>query len=238
MPPAQGDVPISPTLDSNETYTHSACVDVLTELMAAVEDNVAENEEVTIQEENEEAKQDTEPLRVARDPQLPSRDDVESHRCTHIPFRSWCRHCVCGRGRGDPHLRRADASSIPIVGLDYFFIDGEQVKTRKELDLPEDEAGEAALEAARASGALIKCLIIRCNSTKCIFANVVPRKGADEEDLAANHVVRAVEWLGHTELILKGGNQAALQARTARALELIRIKVTRVTKVSTKCSGV
>ena len=167
------------------------------ELMAAVEGDVEGEEEVTIQEEDEEAEQDAQPLHVARDPLLPSQADVECHRCTHIPFRSWCRHCIQGRGRGDPHLRKADASNIPLVGLDYFFIDGEQVKTRSELDFSEDTAGEAELEAARASGALIKCLIIRCSGAKCIFAHVVPRKGADEEDFAAGHVVRTVGWLGH-----------------------------------------
>ena len=57
------------------------------ELMAAVEGDVEGEEEVTIQEEDEEAEQDAEPLRIARDPLLPSQADVESHRCTHIPFR-------------------------------------------------------------------------------------------------------------------------------------------------------
>ena len=95
--------------------------------MAPVEDGREEEEEIEIQEE-----QDVEPLRVARDPKLPSLDDVESHRCSHIPFRDWCRHCVLGRGRGDPHLRTGD-SSIPVVGCDYFFVEGDKIKKRKEL---------------------------------------------------------------------------------------------------------
>ena len=122
--------------------------------MAPVEDGREEEEEIEIQEE-----QDVEPLRVARDPKLPSLDDVESHRCSHIPFRDWCRHCVLGRGRGDPHLRTGD-SSIAVVGCDYFFIEGDKIKKRKELDYAMDENGEAELEAARASGKLIKCVAI------------------------------------------------------------------------------
>ena len=112
-------------------------MDKLSDLMAPVEDGREEDELVEIQEE--EAEQDAEPLRVAKDPKLPSQEDVESHRCSHIPFREWCRHCVLGRGRGDPHLRTA-GSSIPVVGLDYFFIDGDKVKARKELDYPDDPA--------------------------------------------------------------------------------------------------
>ena len=148
---------------------------MLAELMAALEDAEGE-EEITIEEE-----QDEEPLKIARDPQLPSRADVECHRCCHIPFRDWCRWCVMGRGRGDPHLASA-GSSMPIVGLDYFFIEGDAIKNRDELDYEKDETGEAALDAARESGTLIKCLIIRCNTTKCLFGHVIPRKGADEED--------------------------------------------------------
>ena len=72
-------------------------MDKLAELMAALED-VEGEEEITINEE-----QDTEPLKTARDPRLPSPEDVECHHCCHIPFRSWCRWCIMGRGRGDPH---------------------------------------------------------------------------------------------------------------------------------------
>jgi len=199
--------------------------------MASVEDGREEEEEIEIQESVDE--QDAEPLRIARDPKLPSHDDVECHRCSHIPFRDWCRHCVLGRGRGDPHLRTT-GSSIAIVGLDYFFIEHDQVKKRKELDFAEDAAGEAALEDARASGTLVKCLVIRCAATKCLFGHVVPRKGADEEDFAAGLVVKAVEWLGHTELIIKGDNEPALQALISRSLELVRVKVERVTRISSE----
>ena len=129
-----------------------------------------------------------------------------------------------GRGRGDPHLRTT-GSSIAIVGLDYFFIEGDLLKRRKELDFPEDAACEAALEDARASGSLIKCLVTRCDATKCVFGHVVPRKGADEEDFVAGLVVKAVEWLGHTELIIKGDSGPALQALISRSLGLVRVKV-------------
>ena len=62
----------------------------------------------------------------------------------------------------------------------------------------------------------------------------MPCKGADEQDFAANRVVKIVEWLGHTELILKGDNEPALQALTARALELIRVRVDGVKKIGSE----
>jgi hypothetical protein len=98
--------------------------------MAPVEDGSTEEEEIEIQDI--EGDQDAEPLRVARDPKLPFQADIECHRCSHIPFRSWCRWCVQGRARGDQHLR-STGSSVPIVGLDYVSIGGDTVKARTEL---------------------------------------------------------------------------------------------------------
>ena len=82
------------------------------ELMAPLE--TANEGEIEIEDEEEE------PLKIARDPRLPPPGEVEGHRCTHYPYRSWCKFCVMGRGRGDPHRLKGD-SMIPIVGLDYFF---------------------------------------------------------------------------------------------------------------------
>ena len=31
----------------------------------------------------------------------------QDHELTHIPYRSWCVHCVRGAGRSDAHRRRA-----------------------------------------------------------------------------------------------------------------------------------
>ena len=33
----------------------------------------------------------------------PSSQEVEEHMKTHIPFRSWCAHCIRGRRRNSPH---------------------------------------------------------------------------------------------------------------------------------------
>ena len=40
-------------------------------------------------------------------PRLPSRQEVQEHELTHIPYRSWCVHCVRRAGRSDAHRRRA-----------------------------------------------------------------------------------------------------------------------------------
>ena len=38
-------------------------------------------------------------------PYQPTAADVELHNRTHLPYRSWCEHCVKGRGRNTAHRR-------------------------------------------------------------------------------------------------------------------------------------
>ena len=63
-----------------------------------------------------------EPPNKASNPRLPSAADVEEHNRTHIPYRSWCKWCVLGRGRGIQH-RKAGASTVPIIGVDLLLPD-------------------------------------------------------------------------------------------------------------------
>ena len=36
-------------------------------------------------------------------PEAPTQTEIEEHCRTHIPFRSWCYHCVCGNALNDSH---------------------------------------------------------------------------------------------------------------------------------------
>ena len=57
-------------------------------------------------------------------PTIPTRSEREEHEKTHVQFRSWCKHCVCGRGMSSPHR---DVSSSrkshlhPTIAMDYCF---------------------------------------------------------------------------------------------------------------------
>ena len=59
-----------------------------------------EKEVVEINEEPQDVEQDVEPLKSASSPTLPCPAEVERHRLTHLPFRSWCWACIMGRGLG------------------------------------------------------------------------------------------------------------------------------------------
>ena len=193
-------------------------------LVAPTFDDVGDNEEVLVQEELD---TEVEPLKTAPDPGQPTKRQVEEHRTqAHIPYRSWCRWCNLGRGRGMQHRSR-EGSLIPIVGLDYFFLTEGGVKLRKELEMSDEEIAEA-----RGKGELVKCLIVRCMKTKAVFAHVVPCKGDDEAGAVVDMVIRDVQWLGHARLILKADNEPALQALVRRALEMAKVECKDLEQVS------
>ena len=56
-------------------------------------------------------------------PYTPSRAEVIQHRLQHHPYRSWCPHCVRGKGREDRHSKSNQKDSfggIPKLASDYF----------------------------------------------------------------------------------------------------------------------
>ena len=121
-------------------------------MIARTEDDVGQNVEVQIDGGSDEV----EPIKHAIDPGQPTATQVEDHRKTHLPFRSWCKWCVLGRGRGLQH-RKSGTSSVPVIGMDYFFLTKGGAHTRKELSFAVTEAGEAGLEASRAPARPARC---------------------------------------------------------------------------------
>ena len=62
-------------------------------------------------------------------PDEPSKDEIEAHMKTHVPFRSWCAICVKGRGRRGAHLQGAvedGGRDHTVLAIDCGFLkDGE-----------------------------------------------------------------------------------------------------------------
>ena len=77
------------------------------------------SEEVDIEDTED---QDAEEVKTVPDPGQPSDEERENHRIDRYPFRSWCKHCLSGRGTGQGHRRNGTVSDIPRIGIDYFFI--------------------------------------------------------------------------------------------------------------------
>ena len=52
-----------------------------------------------------------------------SKEEYDSHQLTHLPFRSWCDHCVKGKAVDDVHRPRIVPHRCEAeMGMDYFFL--------------------------------------------------------------------------------------------------------------------
>ena len=106
------------------------------------------------------------------DPKKPSREEVEEHAKTHLPFRSWCRHCVRGRGKEMAHYRTDETSGLREMHVDFFFMGREH------------EPGKT-----------VPTVAVKERKPKMMIATVVPRKSTwgilGEED----HGVLEGDWV-------------------------------------------
>ena len=53
-----------------------------------------------------------------QNPPLPTEAEVEEHNLTNLPCRSWCRHCVRGRGKEMLLRKLEDEAGMPEVHAD------------------------------------------------------------------------------------------------------------------------
>ena len=79
---------------------------------------------------------DVEAPKLTNVPVAPTQQEIEDHNVNHLPFRSWCKHCV--RGRSKAHAHRSNESRIsdvPIVSIDYMFMNQSQ-SVKEEKGMP------------------------------------------------------------------------------------------------------
>ena len=64
--------------------------------------------------------------RALHGPRMPSKREVEEHKLTHLPFRSWCNHCLRGKGLKKGHRRCKhgddDMEKVPRFAMDYGYM--------------------------------------------------------------------------------------------------------------------
>ena len=81
----------------------------------------------------------------------PTQAEQDEHYDTgHAAYRSWCEHCVKGRGRASQHTIVFEGE-LPEVGVDYAYL---------------------GLE-----GSQVTILVCKCKRTECLAATQVPEKG-------------------------------------------------------------
>ena len=86
--------------------------------------------------QDEEAEDGTEGRspRIRQSPKKPSWRLITEHMKTHVPFRNWCKYCVAGRGRNDPHMQgkaKEHDSEVQLVAMDYCYMIDDPVDERR-----------------------------------------------------------------------------------------------------------
>ena len=126
------------------------------------------------------------PIRCA-DPGAPTEEEKKEHELTHLPYRSWCRHCVRGKGRALDHKRCDRQPRLRTVHFDYCFMG----------NIDEQDT---------------RCILVgKEEQTKYMLATVVPKKGMSHE-FPAKRVMAYLREMGldQCELDIKHDQEAAL----------------------------
>ena len=141
-----GPVPVSPTKASSSSYSltrsqpNLSLKPLTTSEGKQPEKESAESPEIEIHKDPETSEEGRK-VKSKPDPRVPTKAEIEEHNVSHIPPRSWCPHCVAGRGIESPHRSGDDESVIPKISMDYFYMGQEDsedtlpllaVKTRPE----------------------------------------------------------------------------------------------------------
>ena len=98
---------------------------------AAVKEKVVE-EEIEVVERDDDGSQgeiEARQPRAAARPYTPTKREVEEHETTHLPFRSWCKHCVFAKGISSAHRGRGEEERLGItISIDYCFMNPKETE--------------------------------------------------------------------------------------------------------------
>mgnify|MGYP003340766714 CR=1 FL=1 len=129
-------------------------------------------------------------------PKSPSREEVGRHNLTHLPYRSWCPHCVAARRPNTAHRtsKKRDGRNLPLFVADYFFV-------RK----PDED--------------LLTGLAGKLYPSGNFFASVCDVKGP--EDPVTERIAEFLKSSGVSKLVYKADQETAIRATFEKALAAI-----------------
>ena len=112
------------------------------------------------------------------EPRMPSKSEMMAHRITHLPYRSWCQHCVQTRRQNSQHRRKSPSSqrTHPLLVADYCYL--------------QDTPG----------GETLTVLVARLFPAKAIMAVVCPSK---TDDFVINRLAHFIRDSGYARIVYK-----------------------------------
>ena len=126
--------------------------------------------------------------RMLPNPKMPSKEEVERHYLTHLPFRNWCKYCIQGKGKTASHFKQTEREDgMPEIHLDYCFM-------------------------STHGSPMCTILVAKERSSKMTLATMVPMKGASVE-YPVRRVMTFLKELGleNSDVVLKSDQEPALK---------------------------
>ena len=121
-------------------------------------------------------------------PDRPTPEMIAAHEVSHVPYRSWCRACVAGRGRAFQHKASGQESTVPVVSMDYLYFN------------------------ERTDGPGLPTVVLRDRRSKAIFSHLLPCKGTTGSTYPERAVLKDLAFLGYKKLILKNDQEVSIKA--------------------------
>ena len=148
-------------------------------------------------------------------PLQPTAFEVAEHNISHVPYRSWCEHCVRGKARTSAHPTSAGAKLAdqrPTIAMDYFYLGKKEDDSLPILGVVEE------------------------TSQRC-FSLTLPSKGLTHQyNLAV--LSRVIKVLGVQFGVLKSDTERALVAlRDAVQAKFPNLSVENATKGESASNG-
>jgi hypothetical protein len=156
-------------------------------------------EVLKLPEGDDELLDECKPVKVLRGPTRPTKLELEEHEHSHIPFRSWCPHCMRGKSKASGHRSSNGAREKPIVSIDYAFLGVSKGTSREDRIRLESEAVAAGHTPT---------LVMFDSESRGIYAYAVTRKGYDER--LCRQVVNDLDNLGYKDIVLKSDQEPAI----------------------------
>ena len=140
------------------------------------------------QEDDEHTEYEGVAPKVARDPGQPTAIEKAAHNVTHVPYRSWCPHCVRGRAKGRQRRRLCMSrdDDIPHAAIDYTFLTENGMVSGADI-------GEEEKESERLS---MTVLVMKDSTLGSVWAYPVAKKGSSDEMWVTEQMIEDLDTMG------------------------------------------
>ena len=144
------------------------------------------------QASQEQYRDHVEPFQLAA-VEKPSQEEIDLHRLTHLPFRSWCAECVAAKSKESPHKilpAKSSQEEWPTIAVDFMF-----TSTTGCDDPP-------------------SVVLIGIDSwTRWVEAYPIPRKGGQQStERCVEGLVQMSCQPGYSQVTIKGDNESTMKS--------------------------